>query len=950
MRSALLACAVAVSAIVLVQEATRGAAPVSPPLTLPATLTASTDPCPNAQPVPAELRLPRTVPPGEPVAIERTMLSYLQHFGYRRLGWCVDKDVRDTGPYVHGQYFGTHPAVRIYYSPEVIRWLRGGRVGAPDDGAVIIKEQYSPTPAARYAGLRDDALHPDDWTIMIRRSSASKDGWFWAEVFTGMFPSAQPVAKTSYPWAGFGLYCLRCHASAAHALSFASTANIKGFPGEPLTFYVDDSWRTPGPHASAAPTSSAAPAAADSDRAKAGTLAKAAATVPIAAHAPQPIQTFPAEPLDTFVAAHRGPGQFLTSDQCMGCHSAASGPVAGPMMWLTPSPMPTSIPAGGAIGVNVSEYGEWRWSPMGLAGRDPVFYSQLESELAYVDSIPAHRIAGGPAHARQTRITLKQQIVDTCLQCHGVMGKRQFALDHPPPSTATFSPSFVFDGDPRNPNFHYGGLARDGVSCTVCHHAIETPAEKKSLALVLETNANGHFRVGKPDELYGPFDTHTIASHPMKESLGVTPLHSDLTTSSRLCTSCHSINLPVIDKTPKIHPIDAFTPHDIEQITYVEWVNSSFQTEYKPDPRTKRSCQDCHMPASVVNDRLGVTDPVIQTKMAIVQDQDYPQAEERAPLADITVRRRDTGFRRHELLGLNAFLLRTFQRNPDALGVRLPDYMSGSNTDLTDAIGNVVRQAQHATATVAVDATVSAGALQADVAVTNLTGHRFPSGVGFRRAFVELTVTAPDGTVLFASGRTDHDGVIVGGDGHTQLPSEFFTRGADGRQQYQPHFDEQHPIERADQVQIFEELCRDADGDFTESFLRRDQHVKDDRLLPAGWRYDGQPGIVLPLNWLAATHPEGVRGDPNYGAALGGRGRAVVRYRVPIGSAFDPAKLRVSATLWYQSWSPYFRKVRTTGDGPAATRLRALLANLALETTPLQDWKIKIAGAAAAPK
>ena len=27
--------------------------------------------------------------------------------------------------------------------------------------------------------------------------------------------------------------------------------------------------------------------------------------------------------------------------------------------------------------VNVSPYGEWRWSPMGLAGRDPIFFAQL---------------------------------------------------------------------------------------------------------------------------------------------------------------------------------------------------------------------------------------------------------------------------------------------------------------------------------------------------------------------------------------------------------------------------------------------------------------------------------------------------------------------------------------------------------------------------------------------
>ena len=39
-------------------------------------------------------------------------------------------------------------------------------------------------------------------------------------------------------------------------------------------------------------------------------------------------------------------------------------------------------------GINVSEYTEWRWSPMGLAGRDPIFYAQLDSELSYLDTIP----------------------------------------------------------------------------------------------------------------------------------------------------------------------------------------------------------------------------------------------------------------------------------------------------------------------------------------------------------------------------------------------------------------------------------------------------------------------------------------------------------------------------------------------------------------------------------
>src|SRR5262245_32209766 len=66
---------------------------------------------------------------------EEVLFRFLNERQYQTLGWAVDKGVRDTGPYIEGKYYGTHPAVRVYYSPEVIRWLKGGRVGAIPDGA-----------------------------------------------------------------------------------------------------------------------------------------------------------------------------------------------------------------------------------------------------------------------------------------------------------------------------------------------------------------------------------------------------------------------------------------------------------------------------------------------------------------------------------------------------------------------------------------------------------------------------------------------------------------------------------------------------------------------------------------------------------------------------------------------------------------------------------------------
>ena len=45
--------------------------------------------------------------------------------------------------------------------------------------------------------------------------------------------------------------------------------------------------------------------------------------------------------------------------------------------------------------------------------------------------------------------------------------------------------------------------------------------------------------------------------------------------------------------------------------------------------------------------------------------------------------------------------------------------------------------------------------------VDNRAGHKFPSGVAFRRAFIEFNVLGADNQVLWASGRTNGVGVIV---------------------------------------------------------------------------------------------------------------------------------------------------------------------------------------------
>jgi hypothetical protein len=425
----------------------------------------------------------------------------------------------------------------------------------------------------------------------------------------------------------------------------------------------------------------------------------------------------------------------------------------------------------------------------------------------------------------------------------------------------------------------------------------------------------------------------------MNQALAIKPHYDAYVKSARLCASCHTINLPIIDaKTTAAAP----APHNVEQATYLEWLNSKYQTEYYPAAGAK-SCQDCHMPAGVTDAARGIALSHIVSKIALIEDTSYPRTSHAAPYNDRYVRVRQTGFRRHELLGLNAFLLQMFKQYPDVLGVRKADYMSGSTSDLDDAIAHVLQQARHATAQLHVRAHVTGNTLIADVEVVNLTGHRFPSGVGFRRAFLDVEVRdtrAPAGAApLFVSGRAGADGRLLGTDGQP-LPTESFARDAGGAQQSQPHFDESHPITRPDQVQIFEELTKDASGDFTLSFMRRDREFKDNRLLPAGWKSAGPP-VAMPAYFLHATYPVGAAAtDPRY---RDGRGHAVVRYAIALPPGSDAKHLRVHAALYYQSFTPAFRTERAAGSGLAAQRFSAIFGGLDLSGTALAGWKMLIA-------
>jgi hypothetical protein len=302
------------------------------------------------------------------------------------------------------------------------------------------------------------------------------------------------------------------------------------------------------------------------------------------------------------------------------------------------------------------------------------------------------------------------------------------------------------------------------------------------------------------------------------------------------------------------------------------------------------------MPSKYSNASGTLNISLIQQPIAFIEDTQYPQTGNRLPDEKIFVRFRDKGFARHQFQGLNVTLLEMFRQYMSPfksngsnilanviLGVRQNDYMSGLD-DLSTAIDAFVQQAQNSTAEVSVSpVTISAQKLIADVKVTNKTGHRLPSGVGFRRAFLELRVVDTNtGKTVWCSGCTNELGVIV--NGSERLPSELFDVYKDGTksatlgypaacgksipQHYQPHYfwdpkkNAGSAITRQDQAQIYEELNLNIQCAMTTSFLRRDYQLKDNRLLPFGWTSTGPLNAdktpYIPADYLHETWPVSV--------------------------------------------------------------------------------------------
>lgn len=476
-------------------------------------------------------------------------------------------------------------------------------------------------------------------------------------------------------------------------------------------------------------------------------------------------------------------GYFTGSGKCAGCHGVDPAGLAS----LT------------AEGIHVSPAEQWRATMMANSAKDPLWRAKV-----------AHETTINPGHA--------QELVNKCTSCHApagrythlLMGEENYSME-------------LLDED---------SIALDGVNCGACHQQrMDNIGTHFSGELFYHT-----------DTIWGPYVSQEldfpIFEGAMTSFVGYTPVGSHMYAQSESCAGCHTLLTHTADLEGNLTGTTF-----VEQATYHEWLNSSFNT----DTDLRKECQGCHMPR--------LDEPIVIAS-------GYSFLPGRQP------------FGQHWFVGGNTFMLNILKNNIEELGV------TATEDHFNTVIGHTLHQLQNETATIQIEEGVIDGdTARYTVKLTNLAGHKLPSGYPSRRVYLEFRMLDEDGNVVFHSGKP-------------QPGQPFEVYGND--LPFEPHHD---LIKSEDQVQIYEMVMGDVNGNPTTVLERAASPLKDNRLVPLGFStlhsaYDTTMIVGAAATDLNFNHIGGVEGT----------GTDEVRFHIPV-TGID-GNVTVTATLHFQSVPP----------------------------------------------
>ncbi len=283
---------------------------------------------------------------------------------------------------------------------------------------------------------------------------------------------------------------------------------------------------------------------------------------------------------------------------------------------------------------------------------------------------------------------------------------------------------------------------------------------------------NGNIQIDTNRVMFGPYPNPFQG--PMQLYVGFEPVFSDHIYSSGVCAGCHTLITNTLDETG--------TPtgnHFVEQATYHEWVNSIYSLQGK-------QCQSCHL-------------PFIQDSVVIATD--FQVLKKRYP------------FGLHQFFGANTAMLTMMKEHQEVLNITPLPTEDAWNQSITNNRLSLGRAGSvEITSMLVQDDT-----LYVDLTVKNKTGHKLPSGYPSRVAWLQVILKEEiSDDTIYANGLIDADGHIGGRD----LP-------------YEPH----HQVSLTEEdVQIYEMVMGDMNGSLTTRLNAAATPLKDNRLLPVGFR------------------------------------------------------------------------------------------------------------------
>ncbi|HTK83040.1 MAG TPA: T9SS type A sorting domain-containing protein [Bacteroidota bacterium] len=260
----------------------------------------------------------------------------------------------------------------------------------------------------------------------------------------------------------------------------------------------------------------------------------------------------------------------------------------------------------------------------------------------------------------------------------------------------------------------------DGVQCDYCHRSVN-PLNPDSTVPQLTNPVPGYGNGMHVVQRYstpkrGPFDSlsapHATRYDPFQES-------------SELCGVCHDVSNPFYAQDPTHQAPHEYSP--LER-TYSEWFMSAYAAQ--GDTGT---CQSCHM-----KDTSG-----------------YPCVYLSSPLR--------SNLPKHDLAGGNTFV-------PDILADFNSAFPSPVDTDALAAGKLRATKMLQSAAEIGVTTTHANDTVFADVRITNLTGHKLPTGYpDGRRMWLNVIGRNAQGDTVFQSGSYDADSATIQADGQLKV-------------------------------------------------------------------------------------------------------------------------------------------------------------------------------------